>query len=40
MACRAGRAIGFGDTRAFVGILSTMWIDEMFIRGRAVAARP
>ena len=38
--CRAGRAIGFGDNMAFVGILSTMWIDEMFIRGRAVAARP
>ncbi len=38
--CRAGRAIGFGDNMAFVGILSTMWIDEMFIRGRTVAARP
>jgi asparagine synthase (glutamine-hydrolysing) len=32
--CRAGRAIGFGDNMAFVGILSTMWIDEMFVRRR------
>lgn len=38
--CRAGRAIGFGDNMAFVGILSTMWIDAMFVRGDAVAARP
>jgi len=38
--CRAGRAIGFGDNMAFVGILSTMWIDEMFVRGGAVSARP
>ncbi|MBX3621412.1 MAG: asparagine synthase (glutamine-hydrolyzing) [Rhizobacter sp.] len=37
---RAGRAIGFGDNMAFVGILSTMWIDEMFVRGAAVSARP
>jgi len=32
--CRAGRAIGFGDNMAFVGILSTMWVDEMFVRQR------
>jgi len=38
--CRAGRAIGFGDNMAFVGILSTMGIDDMFVRGNAVAARP
>ena len=30
--CRSGRAIGFADNMAFVGILSTMCIDEMFIR--------
>jgi asparagine synthase (glutamine-hydrolysing) len=32
--CRAGRAIGFGDNMAFVGILSTMLLDEMFVQGR------
>ncbi len=30
--CRAGRAIGFGDNMAFVGILSTMLVDAMFVR--------
>jgi asparagine synthase (glutamine-hydrolysing) len=34
---RAGRIIGFGDNMAFVGILSTMLIDEMFVRGVAAA---
>jgi asparagine synthase (glutamine-hydrolysing) len=29
--CRTGRAIGFGDNMAFVGILSTMLIHEQFI---------
>jgi asparagine synthase (glutamine-hydrolysing) len=29
---RAGRAIGFADNMAFVGILSTMLVDEMYIR--------
>jgi hypothetical protein len=29
--------IGFSDNMAFVGILSTMLVDEMFIRGRSVA---
>jgi len=38
--CRAGRAIGFGDNMAFVGILSTMWIDEMFVRQRPSASMP
>jgi asparagine synthase (glutamine-hydrolysing) len=38
--CRAGRAIGFGDNMAFVGILSTMWIDEMFVRQRPSATMP
>jgi asparagine synthase (glutamine-hydrolysing) len=37
---RAGRTIGFGDNMAFVGILSTMCVDEMFVRGAGVAARP
>lgn len=30
--CRAGRAIGFGDNMAFVGILSTMLVHQQFIR--------
>lgn len=34
--CRAGKATGFADNQAFVGILSTMLLDEQFIRGRAV----
>jgi asparagine synthase (glutamine-hydrolysing) len=34
--CRAGRATGFADSQAFVGILSTMLVDEIFIRGRGV----
>jgi len=29
--CRAGRAIGFADNMAFVGILSTMLVDDLFI---------
>jgi asparagine synthase (glutamine-hydrolysing) len=35
--CRAGKAIGFGDNMAFVGVLSTMLIHEMFIRGSAAS---
>lgn len=35
--CRAGRSIGFADNMAFVGILSTMLLDEIFVRGRSVA---
>lgn len=31
--CRAGRVIGFSDNMAFVGVLSTMLVDEMFVRG-------
>jgi len=38
--CRAGRAIGFADNMAFVGILSTMMLDEQLIRGRAPVATP
>jgi len=30
--CRKGRAIGFADNMAFTGILSTMLLDEMYIR--------
>ena len=35
--CRQGKATGFADNQAFVGILSTMLLDEQLIRGRAVA---
>jgi asparagine synthase (glutamine-hydrolysing) len=31
--CRSGRAIGFADNMAFVGVLSTMLLHEQFIRG-------
>jgi asparagine synthase (glutamine-hydrolysing) len=31
--CRSGRAIGFGDNMAFVGIVSTMWLHRQLIRG-------
>jgi len=34
--CRTGRAIGFADNMAFVGILSTQLVEEMFINQRAV----
>jgi len=30
--CRAGKAIGFADNMAFVGVLSTMLVHEQFIR--------
>ncbi|MBI3899545.1 MAG: asparagine synthase (glutamine-hydrolyzing) [Gammaproteobacteria bacterium] len=36
--CRNGRAIGFADNMAFVGVLSTMLVDAMFIRGSMTAA--
>ncbi len=32
--CRVGRAIGFPDNMAFVGILSTMLLDEQFTQNR------
>jgi asparagine synthase (glutamine-hydrolysing) len=35
--CRDGRAVGFGDNMAFVGILSTMLVDDLFVRRRALA---
>lgn len=31
--CRAGRAIGFADNMAFVGILSTMLLHQQFVQG-------
>lgn len=33
--CRHGRAIGFADNQAFVGILSTMLVHESFVRRAA-----
>ncbi|GAB3786272.1 asparagine synthase (glutamine-hydrolyzing) [Dyella agri] len=33
--CRHGRAIGFADNQAFVGILSTMLVHEHFVRRAA-----
>lgn len=33
--CRAGRALGFRDNQAFVGIVSTMLLDELFVRHRS-----
>lgn len=30
--CASGRAIGFGDNMAFVGVLSTMLLHEQFVR--------
>jgi asparagine synthase (glutamine-hydrolysing) len=37
--CRAGRAIGFADNMAFVGILSTMLVHDVFLeRGLRCAA--
>jgi len=36
--CRRGRAVGFGDNQAFVGILSTMLLHDTFIRRRDAAA--
>jgi asparagine synthase (glutamine-hydrolysing) len=35
--CRAGKATGFADNQAFVGILSTMLLDETFMRGSSTA---
>jgi len=36
--CRSGRAIGFADNMAFVGILSTLMVEEMFVNQRPVRA--
>ncbi len=35
--CRRGDALGFADNQAFVGILSTMLLDETFLRQRRAA---
>jgi asparagine synthase (glutamine-hydrolysing) len=35
--CCSGRAVGFGDNMAFVGILSTMLVDDLFVRRTALA---
>ena len=34
--CRAGRSLGMVDDMAFVGILSTLLLDELFVSRRAV----
>jgi asparagine synthase (glutamine-hydrolysing) len=36
--CRAGRAIGFGDNMAFVGIVSTMLLHRQFIAAASPVA--
>lgn len=33
--CRSGRATGAADNMAFVGVLSAMLVDELFVRGTA-----
>jgi asparagine synthase (glutamine-hydrolysing) len=38
--CRRGRAIGFADNMAFVGILSTMMVEDQFTRGAASRESP
>jgi len=37
--CRRGDALGFADNQAFVGILSTMLLDETFLRQRRTAEK-
>ena len=37
--CRAGRAIGFADNMAFVGVLSTMLLHRQFVRGEPPRSR-
>jgi len=37
--CRTGRAIGFADNMAFVGILSTQLVDEMFVKQRDIPSQ-
>ncbi len=36
--CRSGRALGAGDNMAFVGVLSTLLLQEQFFGGRAAQA--
>lgn len=32
--CRAGKALGFADNMAFVGVLSSMILEDQFVQGR------
>ena len=36
--CARGKALGFSDNQAFVGVLSTMIIDESLIKSRSIDA--
>lgn len=38
--CAVGAAIGFSDNMAFLGILSSMLLDELFVRAGAASLRP
>jgi asparagine synthase (glutamine-hydrolysing) len=38
--CAAGRALGFADNMAFVGVLSTMLVHELFVRQGQAQAQP
>jgi len=38
--CREGKAIGFSDNMAFVGVLSTLLLEEMFVRAPRCAGMP
>jgi len=38
--CRAGRAIGFSDNMAFLAVLSTMLVDDLFIRAPRLTSSP
>jgi asparagine synthase (glutamine-hydrolysing) len=38
--CRSGRAIGFGDNIAFVGVLSSMLLHEQYIQPTGALAAP
>lgn len=38
--CGAGRVIGFSDNMAFVGVLSTMLVDELLVRNRGESCQP
>jgi asparagine synthase (glutamine-hydrolysing) len=38
--CRTGRAIGFGDNIAFVGVLSSMLLHEQYIKPTGALTAP
>ena len=38
--CAAGRAVGFGDNMAFMGVLSTMLLHRQFIRPAGALTGP